>query len=295
MLSFYIYLAIFLLKYQVYSVPTCIIIDTNSIQQNEDEISSSSSSNNQSSSSILLRNLRLLNSKYSPTLPDFAIQSVPLSYIDLKQTSLPPLIDIDEAIFKKTLTEPIIERTFSPCTLETLDKLEKQMVIPFEFRRLRIEKPDHNTKYLDEDLHETVPDLSTTVYERRSDPEGVHFCRTCRDGFWTELTVCDTVRCDAELLRANPRLVTDWGEIKPTDGGALYAPSTIFAIYPFAFGPHCKRCESNGQWSRYALSEFCSEIKFFGYSLPSTTTVEKNIPPKIKQTTTTTTTSSIKL
>ncbi|CAF4379337.1 unnamed protein product, partial [Adineta steineri] len=27
-----------------------------------------------------------------------------------------------------------------------------------------------------------------------------------------------------------------------------------------------------------------------GYSLPSTTTVEKNIPPKIKQTTTTTTT-----
>ncbi|CAF4373940.1 unnamed protein product, partial [Adineta steineri] len=174
-------LAIFLLKYQVYSIPTCIIIDTNSIQQNEDEISSSSSSNNQSSSSILLRNLRLLNSKYSPTLPDFAIQSVPLSYIDLKQTSLPPLIDIDEAIFKKTLTEPIIERTFSPCTLETLDKLEKQMVIPFEFRRLRIEKPDHNTKYLDDDLHETVPDLSTTVYERRSDPEGVHFCRTCRD------------------------------------------------------------------------------------------------------------------
>jgi len=109
-------------------------------------------------------------------------------------------------------------------------------------------------------------------------------------GFWTELTVCETVRCDAELLRANPRLVTEWGEIKPIDGGALYAPSSIFAIYAFAFGPHCKRCESNGQWSRYALPEICSEIKFFGQSPPTTTTtatVMKNMISKIKQSTTT--------
>lgn len=84
--------------------------------------------------------------------------------------------------------------------------------------------------------------------------------------------MCDTVRCDAELLRANPRLVTEWGEIKPLDGGALYAPSTVFAIYAFAFGPHCKRCESNGQWSRYALPELCSGIKFFGHPMTATTT-----------------------
>jgi len=100
------------------------------------------------------------------------------------------------------------------------------------------------------------------------------------------LTVCETVRCDAELLRANPRLVTEWGEIKPIDGGALYAPSSIYAIYAFAFGPHCKRCESNGQWSRYALTELCSEIKFFGHST-ATTIVEKT-----KQTTTKTPTTS---
>lgn len=81
-------------------------------------------------------------------------------------------------------------------------------------------------------------------------------------GLWTQLTVCDTVRCDAELLRANPRLVTEWGEIKALDGGVLYAPSSVYAIYAFAFGPHCKRCESNGQWSRYALPELCSGIKF---------------------------------
>jgi hypothetical protein len=100
------------------------------------------------------------------------------------------------------------------------------------------------------------------------------------------LAVCETVRCDSELLRANPRLVTEWGEIKPADGGALYAPSTIFAIYTFAFGPHCKRCESNGQWSRYALPELCSGIKFFGHS----TTTIPTIVEKIKQTTTTKTT-----
>lgn len=99
--------------------------------------------------------------------------------------------------------------------------------------------------------------------------------------------MCETTRCDAELLRANPRLVTEWGEIKPLEGGALYAPSTIFAIYAFAFGPHCKQCESNGQWSRYALPELCTGIKFFGHS----TTM---IPEDVKQTTpmTTTTTTS---
>ena len=84
------------------------------------------------------------------------------------------------------------------------------------------------------------------------------------------MTVCETVRCDAELLRANPRLVTEWGEIKPLDGGALYAPSTVYAIYAFAFGPHCKQCEPNGQWSRYALPELCSGIKFFGHQTTST-------------------------
>ena len=84
------------------------------------------------------------------------------------------------------------------------------------------------------------------------------------------MAVCDIVRCDAELLRANPRLVTEWGEIKPLDGGALYAPSSVFAIYAFAFGPHCKRCELNGQWSRYALPELCFGIKYFGH--PTTTT-----------------------
>jgi hypothetical protein len=102
-------------------------------------------------------------------------------------------------------------------------------------------------------------------------------------GLWSELSACETVRCDAELLRANPRLVTEWGEIKPIDGGALYGPSTIFAIYAFAFGPHCKRCESNGQWSHYALPEFCSGIKFFGHS---TTTTMKNLILNTKQSTT---------
>jgi hypothetical protein len=88
--------------------------------------------------------------------------------------------------------------------------------------------------------------------------------------------VCDTVRCDAELLRANPRLVTEWGEIKPLDGGALYSPGSVYAIYAFAFGPHCKQCEGNGQWSRYALPELCSGIKFFGH--PTTTTIATTIP-----------------
>ncbi len=177
MSSFIIYLSIFLLKFlsesQVYSVPTCIIIDTNPHQQSDNEI------NNRTSSSLLQRNLRMLDHQYSP---EFVVQSIPLSYIDVKPTSSSPLIDIDHSSFKKSLVEPIIDRTFFPCSIKLLNEIETQMVVPFEFRRLRIEQPDHQTKFLDDDPRENVPDLSTAVYERRSDPEGIRFCRTCRDG-----------------------------------------------------------------------------------------------------------------
>jgi hypothetical protein len=155
---FAIVLLKFIDKHQVYSVPTCIIIDTN--QPYEEEIFP----NNRSSSSKLLRNLRMLDHQRSSNSP---IESYPLSYIDIKQ---------------KSSTEPKVERTYSPCALQALNKLETHMVVPFEFRRLRIEQPDHQTKFLDEEQHETLPDLSTAVYERRSDPDGVQFCRTCHDG-----------------------------------------------------------------------------------------------------------------
>ena len=87
------------------------------------------------------------------------------------------------------------------------------------------------------------------------------------------MVICEVIRCDAELLRATPRLVTtEWGEVQPMDGGALYAPSSVIAVYTFAFEPHCKRCEANGQWSPYALAELCSDIKLFR----RTTTTMKN-------------------
>ncbi|CAM4748895.1 unnamed protein product [Rotaria magnacalcarata] len=278
MSSFFFYLVIFLLKiireHEVYSIPTCIIIDTNMIQRTQDEISSSNNrSSSSSSSSLLLKNL----------------QRIPISHIDLKQSQSSSLIDIDYASLKKSLTDSTIDRTFSPCRLQLLNELETQMVVPFEFRRLRIEQPDHHTKFLDDDPRETVPDWSTAVYERRSDPDGTRFCRICRDGDWTELSVCETVRCDAELLRANPRLVSQWGEIKAIDGGSLYPPLTVFAIYAFAYGPHCKRCESNGQWSRYALPELCSGIQFFGHS---TLTKIKITTRAVEKTTTTATTTA---
>ena len=140
--------------------------------------------NNRSSSlsSSLLRNLRLLDHPRSSTLPEFIVKSIPLSYIDIRQTPSPSLINLDRSSLKKSLKKPIIDRTFSPCPLQSLNQLETQMVVPFEFRRLRIEQPDHHTKFLDDDPRKTVPDLSTAVYERRSDPDGVRFCRTCRDG-----------------------------------------------------------------------------------------------------------------
>lgn len=92
-------------------------------------------------------------------------------------------------------------------------------------------------------------------------------------GIWTRLSICQIIRCDAELLRANPRLVSEWGEVQPLDGGALYAPSSVIAVYTFALEAHCKRCESNGQWSQYALIENCADIKLFRPTTTTTTTL----------------------
>lgn len=180
MFSLTIYFVLFLIKflseYEVTSIPTCIIIDTNTNQQSEEEI------NNRTASSLLLRNLRMLDQQRQPTVPEFVVQSIPLSYIDLKQTAAPPLLDLDPISLKKSLEEPMPERTFLPCSIKSLSDIETQMVVPFEFRRLRVEQPDHHSKFLDDDPRETVPDQSTAVYERRSDPEGLQFCRTCQDG-----------------------------------------------------------------------------------------------------------------
>lgn len=288
-----------LAEHRVRSVPTCIIIDTNVLQRPDD---GSSPGNNQSSSTTLLRTLRMLDHPPLPSVPGLVVESIPVTYVDVKQApSSSPLIDLDEAIAHEIVPEPVVERPMASCSLDSLNELETQMVVPFEFRRLRIEQPGHLAKFVEDEPREMVPDASTALYERRSDPDGVRFCRTCHDGqslllhsptrprspfsgLWNHLAICDTIRCDADLLRANPRLVTEWGEVKPLDGGALYAPGSIFAVYAFGFGPHCKRCENNGQWSRYALPEFCAEIKFFGHTPTSTTA-----GAKVKSSSTTTT------
>ena len=184
MSSYILYLLILLFvvipKHRINSIPACVIIDTDMIDRKESE---SSLSNNRSSSSLLLRHLRMLDNQRSSALPEFVVEPIPLSYIDIKQTTISPIMNnINHSSLKKSLSDPIIEQTFSPCSINLLNEIETQMVVPFEFRRLRIEQPDHRTKYLDDDLQENVADLSTAVYERRSDPDGLRFCRTCRDG-----------------------------------------------------------------------------------------------------------------
>ncbi len=160
-------------EHRVFSIPACIIIDTNMIQKSE---------NDNRSSSLLLRNLRMLDHQRSN--PAFLVEPIPLSHIDIKQTTLStPSMNINHSTMKKTMSTSIVtEQTFAPCSIKLLNDIETQMVVPFEFRRLRLEQPDHRTKFFDDDPRESVPDLSTAVYERRSDPEGVRFCRTCRDG-----------------------------------------------------------------------------------------------------------------
>lgn len=183
MWSYFILIASLIIsQHRIYSIPACIIIDTDMVQKSDNEISST---NNRSS--LLLRNLRMLDHQRSSSLPEYLVEPIPLSYIDIKQTTLstPIINNMNHSTLKKSLIEESnnkIEQTFSPCSIKLLNEIETQMVVPFEFRRLRIEKADHRTKFFDDDPRETVPDLSTAVYERRSDPEGIRFCRTCRDG-----------------------------------------------------------------------------------------------------------------
>lgn len=182
MSSFFFYLVIilkFIEENHIYSIPTCIIIDTDLLKRTQNE---TILSNNVSSSSLSLENLSILDYQRSPASSANNIESLQSSYFDRKHTQPLSLIHIDYSSLKKSLGESTVDRTYSPCSLRLLNEVEIQMVVPFEFRRLRIEQPDHQNKFLDDDPRETVPDLSTAVYERRSDPDGVRFCRTCHDG-----------------------------------------------------------------------------------------------------------------
>jgi hypothetical protein len=114
---------------------------------------------------------------------DLLLEPVPLSFIDVKATpSTASSVNINGLTLKKSLTDAVTDHAFAPCSLLMLSDIETQMVVPFEFRRLRIEQPDHYGKFLDDDPRDSVPDLSAAVYERRSDPDGLRFCRVCRDG-----------------------------------------------------------------------------------------------------------------
>ena len=182
MFTIFLTLAFLIDQHAILGIPACIIIDTNMIPKTDNELISSA---NRSSSSLLLRNLRMLDPQRSNSA--FLLDPIPLSHIDIKQTTTPSssssIHNTTHLSSKKSVSNAVnSDQTFSPCSIKLLNEIETQMVVPFEFRRLRIEQADHRTKYLDDDPRENVLDLSTAVYERRSDPEGLRFCRTCRDG-----------------------------------------------------------------------------------------------------------------
>ncbi|CAF0780027.1 unnamed protein product [Didymodactylos carnosus] len=271
----FVLLKISILVHYSYSIPACIIIDTNMLSKSHETNQTKSSDD-----SVLFRNLRMLeqnnlltdNGNSPPLDPLTPSIPVPLSYIDLKpfqhQQQEQKTVNESQQLLTSMMKRNYVAQ-LSGCTTDLLQQAESQMVVPFEFRRLRIDEPDRRTKF--PEYLESVPDLAVAVYERRSQPEGMKFCRTCRNGLWTQLSVCETVRCDADLLRGYPRLVTEWGEIKQGDL-ALYPPNSVYAVYPFGFGPHCKQCEEHGEWSRYALAELCIGIKFWNSHSTSTAT-----------------------
>lgn len=85
---------------------------------------------------------------------------------------------VDSTIVVAARSQPL-NRSTETCSATALIQLEKQTMVPFEFRRLRLEQADQQRKIV---LDEHVEDLSIAVYERRSDPDGQHYCRTCREG-----------------------------------------------------------------------------------------------------------------
>ena len=93
--------------------------------------------------------------------------------------SIPICLNVDE---NENQTGRSFSSNNSSCSLISLNEIEDKMIIPFEFRRLHIEQPDHRTKYLQLNQHQTFINGSTVVYEHRSHPDGVRYCRNCHDG-----------------------------------------------------------------------------------------------------------------
>ena len=74
MFSYLVLLTLFVIyEHRVFSIPACIIIDTNMIQKSENELTSPD--NRSSSSSLLLRNLRMLDHQRSNSA--FLVEPIP--------------------------------------------------------------------------------------------------------------------------------------------------------------------------------------------------------------------------
>jgi hypothetical protein len=146
------------------------------------------------------------------------------------------------------------------CTHSTLSSLE---MTTLEFSRLYIVSQDRKRK-LDS---EVLPSRSFALYESRDKIPNKHYCRKCMNGQWSNIT-SDCSKgglffCERDQIYGSATLKFPSNEFL-NQSQTLFEPGMVMALYEISESTRiCKVCEPNGEWSRYAEAELCSNEKAF--------------------------------
>jgi hypothetical protein len=162
------------------------------------------------------------------------------------------------------IEEPYMYAKEMSCSFKVLKTHENMS--PF-YVRLHVVSVDRKHK-LNENTGDTIASRSFVVYKKVDDKVSVrNFCRKCVNGVWSDISQdCSNgglYFCDREKLYGSATFRLPDNRPLATDVD-LFEPGSVMAVYEISeVTKLCKKCEPNGEWSKYAEANLCEVDKAF--------------------------------
>ncbi|CAF1065445.1 unnamed protein product [Brachionus calyciflorus] len=160
-----------------------------------------------------------------------------------------------------------ITRPKSKCKLSDLIILEEKQL---DYVRLHMETPEG---FKIERTSSEIPSNSIIVYQsylgtlagiyrdinfEPADSFRKKYCRYCENGIWSEIESCIEFKCNKDLLTGTPQLfIIDKNQKVLSENQTFFKPNSVLAVYHFGSDKFCKKCQENGEWSKYSSPDLC--------------------------------------
>jgi hypothetical protein len=151
------------------------------------------------------------------------------------------------------------------CRLNDLIHKEKRF---YNYDLIRIEYADGKRKYssITKDDPEQKDNNgykyecdATAIYETIVKGKRQKRCSKCVQRIWTDLLICDIIRCDRLKVLGQPILKVETNHIALASQ-ELFDPGLVVAEYKYGSDKFCKICNEDGEWTRFSLPSLCTPL-----------------------------------